>query len=319
MESSTEKKRRGRKAKIETVNIITESEIPTVIEEKIPKKRGRKPKGGKVVNNIQNDNIISNIIPNIILHLKCSKQDIDHCSENTQIDTYQFNNTKNYDFNYLQLSNNVTNNNIISSSTSNNISNSISDNTIDNNKIIWQKLEKLSTSLHIDNICDKKSACFFCTCDFDNTPIYIPKFQLNNLFHVYGCFCSPECACAYLMNEKNIDSTCRFERYYLLNYIYGKIYDYKKNIKPAPSPFYLLDKYYGTLSIQEYRKLLKSERLLLVVDKPLVRSMPELHDDSDDYLLNAKGIPAAINKYIPQKEFKNITKNDILNEQFNIK
>jgi hypothetical protein len=121
------------------------------------------------------------------------------------------------------------------------------------------------------------------------------------------------------MNEKNIDSTCRFERYYLLNYIYCKIYDYKKNIKPAPSPFYLLDKYYGTLSIQEYRKLLKSERLLLVVDKPLVRSMPELHDDSDDYLLNAKGIPAAINKYIPQKEFKNVTKNDILNEQFNIK
>jgi hypothetical protein len=319
MESSTEKKRRGRKAKIKTVNVITDPEINTVVEEKIPKKRGRKPKGGKVVNNVQNDNIISNIIPNIILHLKCSRQDIDNCNENNQIDTYQFNNTKNYDFNYLQLSNSVTNNNNISLINSDNIPNPIGDNTSDTTKMIWQKLEKLSTSLHIDNICDKKSACFFCTCDFDNTPIYIPKFQLNNLFHVYGCFCSPECACAYLMNEKNIDSTCRFERYYLLNYIYCKIYDYKKNIKPAPSPFYLLDKYYGTLSIQEYRKLLKSERLLLVVDKPLVRSMPELHDDSDDYLLNAKGIPAAINKYIPQKEFKNVTKNDILNEQFNIK
>jgi len=319
MDSSTEKKRRGRKAKIETVNVITDPEINTVVEEKIPKKRGRKPKGGKVVNNVQNDNIISNIIPNIILHLRCSRQDIDNCNENNQIDTYQFNNTKNYDFNYLQLSNSVTNNNNISLINSDNTPNPIGDNTSDTTKMIWQKLEKLSTSLHIDNICDKKSACFFCTCDFDNTPIYIPKFQLNNLFHVYGCFCSPECACAYLMNEKNIDSTCRFERYYLLNYIYCKIYDYKKNIKPAPSPFYLLDKYYGTLSIQEYRKLLKSERLLLVVDKPLVRSMPELHDDSDDYLLNAKGIPAAINKYIPQKEFKNVTKNDILNEQFNIK
>lgn len=319
MDSSTEKKRRGRKAKIETVNIITESKIPTIIEEKIPKKRGRKPKGGKIVNNIQSDNIISNIIPNIILHLKCSRQDIDNCNENNQIDSYQFNNTKNYDFNYLQLSNSVTNNNSVSIVNYDNIPIPISDNTNDTNKIIWQKLEKLSTSLHIDNICDKKSACFFCTCDFDNTPIYIPKFQLNNLFHVYGCFCSPECACAYLMNEKNIDSICRSERYYLLNYIYCKIYDYKKNIKPAPSPFYLLDKYYGTLSIQEYRKLLKSERLLLVVDKPLVRSMPELHDDSDDYLLNAKGIPAAVNKYIPQKEFKNIRKNDILNEKFNIK
>ena len=61
MDSSTEKKRRGRKAKIETVNVVTEQEINTIVEEKIPKKRGRKPKGGKVVNNIQNDNIISKV------------------------------------------------------------------------------------------------------------------------------------------------------------------------------------------------------------------------------------------------------------------
>ncbi len=46
--------------------------------------------------------------------------------------------------------------------------------------------------------------------------------------------------------------------------------------------------------------------------------MPELHDDSEDYLLNAKGIPAA-NKYIPQPDYKSFSKNKILNEQFNIK
>ena len=34
---------------------------------------------------------------------------------------------------------------------------------------------------------------------------------------------------------------------------------------------------YGNLTIQEYRKLLKSERLLLIVDKPLTRILPELH------------------------------------------
>ena len=45
-----------------------------------------------------------------------------------------------------------------------------------------------------------------------------------------------------------------------------------------------------------------------MVDKPLVRSMPELHDDSDDYLLNTKGIPAAINKYIPRKSLKILLK-----------
>ena len=64
---------------------------------------------------------------------------------------------------------------------------------------------------------------------------------------------------------------------------------------------------------------MKSERLLLVVDKPLVRTMPELHDDNDDYLLNNKGIPAPISKYIPQRENKIITKNDIVNQNFNVK
>lgn len=320
MEPSIEKKKRGRKSKSELLELQPDNNTTNEIIEKTPKKRGRKPKGGKVVTCVNNVDDSIQSIPNIVLHLKCNKNDINNCESN-EVETYQFNTNKNYDFNYLNISNQV-NDKCISNLQSND--KTLSDNfeTLTDNsdsKLIWQKLEKLSSHLHLDNVCDKKSACFFCTCDFDNSPIYIPKFKLNKMFHVYGCFCSPECACAYLMNEKNIDSACRFERYYLLNYIYCKIYDYKKNIKPAPSPFYLLDKYYGTLSIQEYRKLLKSERLLLVVDKPLVRSMPELHDDSDDYLLNAKGIPAAINKYIPQKEFKNVTKNDILNEQFNIK
>ena len=43
MEPIVEKKRRGRKAKIQTTE-ATEDPV-----EKIPKKRGRKPKGGKVV------------------------------------------------------------------------------------------------------------------------------------------------------------------------------------------------------------------------------------------------------------------------------
>ena len=30
--------------------------------------------------------------------------------------------------------------------------------------------------------------------------------QQYNKFNVYGCFCSPECACAYLIDEKINDS-----------------------------------------------------------------------------------------------------------------
>ena len=66
--------------------------------------------------------------------------------------------------------------------------------------------------------------------------------------------------------EENIDSSTKFERYHLSNNIYSQIYNYKKNIKPAPNPYYLLDKYCGNLNIQEYRALLRNDRLFLIVD-----------------------------------------------------
>ena len=134
---------------------------------------------------------------------------------------------------------------------------------------------------------NNKSDCFWCTYCFDNEPIVIPKHELNNQLYCYGNFCSPECACAYLMKEK-IDTSTQFERYYLLNNIYGKIYNYDKNIKPAPDPHYLLKKFNGNMEIQEYRKLLENERLLLIVDKPLSRTFPEIFEDNDDFLLNCK-------------------------------
>lgn len=94
------------------------------------------------------------------------------------------------------------------------------------------------------------------------------------------------------MNE-NIDTSTKFERYYLLNNIYGKAYNYKKNIKPAPSPHYLLDKYLGNLTIEEYRNLYKLDKLFVVTDKPLSRTLPELYEDNDDFILNTKLIPSS--------------------------
>ena len=115
----------------------------------------------------------------------------------------------------------------------------------------------------------------------------------------------------------------KFERYHLLNHIYCKIYDYNKNIKPAPDPYYMLDKYYGNLTIQEYRRLLKNNRLILLVDKPFTRSLPELYDENDDYVINNKSIQPSNNtntsKYkLRQSKNKNTkAKNTILNENFN--
>ena len=49
----------------------------------------------------------------------------------------------------------------------------------DDTKNIWKKLRMLAVKLHTNNISEKRSACFWCTCDFDNPPIYIPKMELG--------------------------------------------------------------------------------------------------------------------------------------------
>ena len=247
------------------------------------KKRGRKPKGGKIINQIKTTKKKNEVKPNIILHLKCNQTDIENFKQNSTIipandfTKNKSNNIEYGDFNTVDEQEVIADPNCV-------------------NKEISNKLRRLQIQLNKNDISDKKSACFWCTFEFDNPPIYIPKFEFKNTYHVYGCFCSPECAAAYLMNEA-IDTSIKFERYHLLNFIYSKIYNYEKNIKPAPCPYYTLDKYFGNLSIQEYRKLLDNGRLLLVVDKPLTRVLPELIETNDDILYKT---PAIINS-IPNK------------------
>jgi hypothetical protein len=161
-----------------------------------------------------------------------------------------------------------------------------------NVKEMSAKLKQLKIQLYKNSLnSEKKSACFWCTYDFDNAPCYIPKYEMDGTIYGYGSFCRPECAVAFLMKE-SIDDSTKFDRYHLLNQIYSKVYDCKKNIKPAPDPHYLLDKFYGNLNIQEYRRLLKTEHLLLVIDKPLTRILPELHEDTDDAFTRIYGIKA---------------------------
>ena len=115
-----------------------------------------------------------------------------------------------------------------------------------------------------------------------------------------------------------------WERYALLNNIYSKIYNYTKNIKPAPNPYYTLDKYYGNLTIQEYRKLLSNDRLLFVVDKPLTKIMPELYEENNETpaiysdILSTANIADHTKKYRLQRKTKTSSKKRILEETFNL-
>ena len=335
-------------------NEICETDDPNENDEPVQKpgakKRGRKPKGGKIIQQTIHLNNNKDLKPNIILHLKCSLKDLQtNTLLSSNVESFNFADSKG-DFSYEVInssepifiknsyldisnennSNNSNNSNSNNSNSNSNIVQSQYDDDDENSfnkdydtKEIWKKLKQLEHNLHINNISDKKSACFWCTYEFDNPPVYIPKHLIKKSYQVYGCFCSPECSTAYLM-EENIDSSIKFERYHLINHIYSQIYDYKKNIKPAPNPYYMLEKYYGNLNIQEYRSLLRNDKLFLIVDKPLTRVLPELHEDNDDFIINNKIIPSntyQIKKKLQKKiQNQNQTqnKNNIFNEKFSM-
>ena len=340
------KKKRGRKKKseIEALNKAAENEPPA--EPPVPKKRGRKPKGGKlIIKPIEPTNDISQV-SNIILHLKCSLQDIDSSTTSYLLkdplsynpivppSIMTYNNDENYtnynennaekEINKLDLAYNadqIKNTNFVCNKCQNSIdSDDIQEEDLQLSlKDINYKLKEIKLQLYKDTNPDKKSACFWCTYEFDNPPCYIPKYEMDGNTAGYGSFCRPECAVAYLMKE-NIDDSAKYERYQLLNRIYGKVYNYEKNIRPAPNPYYLLDKFYGNLTIQEYRKLLKSEHMLLIIEKPLTRILPELHEDTDDNEKYSNKLTANKSsgykvKRASEKQ-KGPSKNEIMKEKF---
>lgn len=155
------------------------------------------------------------------------------------------------------------------------------------NQNISEKLSTLREIFHHNQAHQKRSNCFWCTQAFDGQPIYLPKHKVDHIYEVYGCFCTPQCAAAYLMNER-ISTSTLWERYALLNSLYCGIYGYEKGIQPAPSPHYLLDCYHGNLTIDEYRHMLLQNESVMIIDKPMARLMPELYDTNTDVPGNAR-------------------------------
>lgn len=319
------------KKKLDTIKSEQSSNITMNIEEVTapsePKKRGRKPKGGKLIVKDTIDTQVEAPPANVILHLKCSLKDVkmnntDNPTGITNPLTYdaaippsivayesvesdsrfaRFLEDDNKPLDITKTAYNETQdeykqtcrtNDIVCSKCSENLYSETQLQTpeVDNVNVkdLNDKLKRLKVNLYRNTMDEKQSACFWCTYDYDNQSCYIPKYESDGKIYGYGSFCRPECAVGHLMKESLDDST-KFERYHLLNRVYGKVYGYKNNIKPAPDPHYMLDKFYGNLTIKEYRKLLQSERMLLVIDSPLTRILPELHEDTDDFIAGVYG------------------------------
>jgi len=98
--------------------------------------------------------------------------------------------------------------------------------------------------------------CWWCTYQFDTFPTYLPEKYFEGKFQVYGCFCSFNCAGAYNLN---LNDNKVWERYSLLKQLYyfinkdkiSSIVDIEINIA---GPKELLEKYGGSMKIEDYRK-----------------------------------------------------------------
>lgn len=108
------------------------------------------------------------------------------------------------------------------------------------------------------NIYPRKNTavCWWDGHPFDTKPVFIPKRILEDgTYSVYGNFCSPECAMAYLWNEGNIDNETRWERGALLGEMTRKVFNHRLEMIREALPRWALKEYGGEFSIDEFRKI----------------------------------------------------------------
>lgn len=111
---------------------------------------------------------------------------------------------------------------------------------------------------------DTGISCLWCCENFSGRPCIIPSHVINDIWQVYGNFCTPQCSMAYLISEQ-IDTHTRWERIALLNRLYttftcGRIY-------PAP-PRETMKRFGGKLSIDEFRSICDSQRIRIDIHMP---------------------------------------------------
>ena len=148
------------------------------------------------------------------------------------------------------------------------------------------RYNKLPTSTEI--------ACFWCCHSFCGAPVAIPSHILDEIWYMYGNFCSPECATAYLFKER-VDNHAQWERYALLNSLYAEDAAIPagspRGIRPAP-PREVLRMFGGSMDISEYRAVVHEKRLRIDVLTPPMVSIIQTMDTKpiDFYDQNLKNV-----------------------------
>lgn len=146
-----------------------------------------------------------------------------------------------------------------------------------------------STSIH----------CYWCCHKFDGPPFGIPLKYIAQKFHVYGCFCSLECAAAYNFDSKEGCHDEVWERNNLINLI-GKKIGYDRKVKPSPSRL-SLSIFGGHLNIKEFRDYCNTSKLININFPPMMTLTQQIEEINESDISNDfKYIPVdtdRINKY----------------------
>lgn len=161
-------------------------------------------------------------------------------------------------------------------------------------------LVQFANTKHTQQLPDETNlACFWCCDTFKGRPCVIPLSIMDNVWQVYGNFCTPQCCMAYLLSEI-IDTHTRWERIALLNRLYtmntnGRIY-------PAPSRE-TLQRFGGPVSIEDFRSICDSQRTRIDVHLPPMVSILASMDTKpiDFYETPLRNTFTSPYQYIPAK------------------
>jgi hypothetical protein len=116
------------------------------------------------------------------------------------------------------------------------------------------------------------AACFWDCHQFRGPPCVIPSVIEEGIWRVYGNFCCPECAAAYLFNER-LDLHVQWERFALLNRLYGGI----ESVRLAPART-VLRLFGGSLDITDFRAIMSEGRIRVDVMTPPMISIIQVMD-----------------------------------------
>jgi len=117
-------------------------------------------------------------------------------------------------------------------------------------------------------------ACYWDCSTFRGRPCVIPVGIEEGIWRVYGNFCCPSCAAAYLFSER-LDMHVQWERYALLNRLYvGGMTE----CVPLAPPRFVLRLFGGPMDVADFRTAVEKKKMRIDVMTPPMISIIQVMD-----------------------------------------